>query len=206
MKFNVWAIMYKIKNQRHMRKHNERCKECKRRIFELLVELYGKDNVMQNYNFNFPNNIEELGENKINSVLQKIFRELQAYRDHNNFVRSKKLPNVDYYIKNKFILEFDESQHFTKPRLIAIENYPNNLSLGFDKIKWMNLCKKLNRKDNDPPFRDEQRAWYDTIRDFVYLFVNIKPTKRLYASDIEWCSLDATKREDLQTFRKLISE
>jgi hypothetical protein len=189
-----------------MSKHNERCKECKKRIFELLVNIYGENNVEQNYKLNFPNKIEEFGRNIFNSDLKEIFIKLEEYRSHNEFVRARKLPNVDFYVKDHFILEFDESQHFTKPRLIALEKYPEKLSLGFDKNNWMELCKKLDRKDNDPPFRDEQRAWYDTIRDFFPVFIKHKPTVRLYASDFEWCSLDATKREDLETFKKLIGE
>jgi len=173
-----------------MTKHNERCKECKKRIFELLVEIYGKDNVFQNINLKFPNKVEEFSQNEFNPDLTEIFIKLKEYRGHLEFVRSRKLPNVDYYVNNHFILEFDESQHFTKPRLIALEKYPEKLSLGFDKNKWMGLCKKLDRKDNDPPFRDEQRAWYDTIRDYAPAFLNLKPTIRLFASDYQWCSFD----------------
>jgi hypothetical protein len=29
------------------------------------------------------------------------------------------------------------------------------------------LCEEINAKDNYPPYRDEQRAWYDTLRDFL---------------------------------------
>lgn len=189
-----------------MRKHNERCKECKERVFELLVKIYGTENVLQNHNLQLPNKVEEFQPNDLNPNLEKIFNKLQEYREHKEFVRSKKLPNVDYYIKNQFILEFDESQHFTKPRLIALENYSDKLSLDFEKKKWMELCEKLNKRDNDPPFRDEQRAWYDTLRDFAPIFLDIKPTIRLFASDYVWCSLDANKKEDVETFKKLIGQ
>ena len=187
-----------------MRKHNERCKECKKRIFELLGKIYGEENVFQNYNLHLPNKVEEFKKNDLNSNLENIFKNLQEYRGYKNFIRSKKLPNVDYYVKNKFILEFDESQHFTKPRLITLENYSEKLSLGYEKMKWIELCKKLDKKDNDPPFRDEQRAWYDTIRDFAPVFLDIKPTVRLFASDYVWCALDANKKEDIEIFKKLI--
>jgi hypothetical protein len=51
-----------------MRKHSERCKECKKRILELLMEIYGKENVSQNYNLHFPNKIEELSNNNLNAI------------------------------------------------------------------------------------------------------------------------------------------
>jgi len=189
-----------------MKKHNERCKDCKKNVFEFLQKIYGEENVFQNYNLEFPNKVNEFEQNDFNSNLDKIYKRLQEHRGHQVFVRSRRLPNVDYYVKNKFILEFDESQHFTKPRLITLENYPDKISLGFDKKKWIELCEKLNKKDNDPPFRDEQRAWYDTIRDFVPVFLKLKPTIRLYASDFVWCSLDSNKTKDLEKFKTLIKK
>ncbi len=47
--------------------------------------------------------------------LMDIYSTLQNYRGNTEFVRAKKLPNVDFYIKSyNFILEFEESQHFTR--------------------------------------------------------------------------------------------
>ncbi|MCL1834460.1 MAG: hypothetical protein FWG49_08170 [Leptospirales bacterium] len=114
------------------------------------------------------------------------------------------------YIKNKnnksqeFILEFDESQHFTHLRKIALENYPKTLNLGFNREKWMDLCKSLDRHDIDPIYRDEQRAWYDTLRDFAPLILGIAPTVRLYASDFIWCQLNPNDKKDLETFKDFI--
>jgi len=188
-----------------MRKHNERCKDCKKRISELLEIIYGKSNVYQNYNLGFSNKVEEFEDNYFNSNLKTILSELKKFRGYENFIRSKKLPNVDYFIKNNFVLEFDESQHFTKPRLISLDNYSEKLLLGFDKVKWLENCEKLDKKDNDPPFRDEQRAWYDTIRDFIPFYLNLKPTIRLYANDYVWCSLNVNKNDDIEIFKKIIN-
>jgi len=94
----------------------------------------------------------------------------------------KKLPNVDFFVPNPgFIVEFDESQHFTKPREKALSNYPDTLNLGFDRSKWNNLWIGLNKKDKDTPYRDEQRALYDTLRDFAPIMLDLKPTIRLFA-------------------------
>ena len=83
-----------------MRKHNERCKECKKRVFELLGNIYGQENVFQNYNLQLPNKVEKLNHNNVNPHLENIYNKLQEYRGHKKFVRSKKIPNVDYYVKN----------------------------------------------------------------------------------------------------------
>ncbi|MGR3174697.1 MAG: hypothetical protein ACUZ8N_08880 [Candidatus Scalindua sp.] len=113
------------------------------------------------------------------------------------------MPNVDFFIPEPgFIVEFDESPHFTKPREISC--YSDALTLGFNKAKWINLCATLNKKDNDPAYRDEQRAWYDLRRDFAPRILKIKPTIRLYASDYVWCSLKANSKPDQEKFRELL--
>lgn len=190
------------------KKHNERCKDCKVTVYEFLMNIYGEGDVFQNYNLHFPNKIEELksNDNIINSALQQIFIEIKKYRNQESFIKSKEMPNVDFYVKDKFILEFDESQHFTKPRLIALKNYPKKLSLGFNEKRWKELCETLDKKDNDPIYRDEQRAWYDTLRDFVPVFRNLKPTKRIYASEFEWCSLHANEKADIGKFKNILNE
>ena len=123
---------------------------------------------------------------------------------YDNFVKAKRLPRVDFFIPDqKLIVEFDESQHFTEPRAIALGLYPNKDDFGFSLEKWSNLCRDLDKRDNDPPYRDEQRAWYDTLRDFVPLFWGAGQTVRLYSRDFVWCSLDPKKESDLQTLRQL---
>ena len=57
----------------------------------------------------------------LNDVLGPIYHALQNHRGFDNFVRSKKLPRVDFFIPGRsLIIEFDESQHFTKPRYVAL--------------------------------------------------------------------------------------
>lgn len=74
----------------------------------------------------------------------------------------------------------------------------------FNSSKWKDLCNKLNKKDNDPVYRDEQRAWYDTLRDFAPSILEIQPTIRLYASDFTWCSLDSNNKVDQERFKHLL--
>jgi len=188
---------------RIVKKHNERCKECKVRVKELLTSLFG--NVVVNSSLNLPCNIEEYKTTTFGAELERIYSALQKYRGHDVFVKSKKLAGVNFFIPDPgFIVEFDESQQFTKPREIALSCYPESLTLGFDKEQWSQRCLTLNKKDNSPPYRDEQRAWYDTLRDFAPEILNLKPTVRLYASDYEWCSLNPESAEDLNIFSKII--
>ena len=185
------------------KRHNERCKDCKIRVEELLDHIYGK--VIVNYNLKLPSKIDDYAGSPFEKQLTQIHSNLQKYRGHKIFVKAKKLPNVDFFIPVPgFIVEFDESQHFTKPREIALSCYSDALTPGFNKTKWVNLCATLNKKDNDPAYRDEQRAWYDSLRDFAPGILKIKPTIRLYASDYIWCSLDANNKADQEKFRELL--
>jgi len=101
------------------------------------------------------------------------------------------------------VVEFDESQHFTKPRHISLGLYPEDLRLGYDRHKWMDLAARLDRHDNDPIYRDEQRAWYDTLRDFSAMVLGNAPTVRLYARDRQWCLLDPDNSDDVDLFFNL---
>ncbi|MFA7398586.1 MAG: hypothetical protein WC046_08895 [Candidatus Bathyarchaeia archaeon] len=184
-------------------KHNERCPECKRVLEELLKQLYG--DVKRNYKSQvgtFPTNFKD---HKYEDYLTRIFEELKKNRGYDVFVKVNTLPRCDFFItKPGFVLEFDESQHFSAARKLALELYPEGLKLGYDKDKWIRLCDELDSKDNDPPYRDEQRAWYDTIRDFMPDVCNLEPTVRIYAGDFPWCSLNPTNKGDLQKFKRLI--
>jgi len=166
----------------------------------LLENTYGI--VQSNYKFK----IETHPANFVNSPyydkLTEIYRSLENHRGFKDITKAKTLPNCDFYMpKDNFVLEFDETQHFTLPRKIALEHYPKELKLGFDRTKWITLCKKIDAKDNNPPFRDEQRAWYDTLRDFLPELITLRPTVRVFSRDFEWCSLDPTKPQDVAKFK-----
>ena len=181
----------------------ERCPKCKETIRKLLEKIYGR--VEENYKFRVGTLPEDFKNTPYYSELKKIYEKLQNHRGHKDFVKAKNLPNCDFFIPNPgFIVEFDESQHFTLPRKITLEEYPTNLELGFSKEKWIRLCEKIDAKDNDPPYRDEQRAWYDTLRDFLPAILGLQPTVRLFAKDFVWCSLNPNIPEDVDRFRKMI--
>lgn len=198
-----FAIEHRVKGIYMAKRHNERCKGCKVRIQELLATVFGE--VMADHSLDLPSRIADYRIFELCDSLEQIHGLLQQSRGYENFVRAKKLPKVDFFVPDPgIIVEFDESQHFTKPRKITLDNYPEELHLGFDKEKWKSLCSKFNRQDNDPPYRDEQRAWYDTLRDFAPSVLGLRPTVRLYASDYLWCSLAPSSRADLEMFQEIM--
>ncbi|MFH8120317.1 MAG: hypothetical protein QXS37_05950 [Candidatus Aenigmatarchaeota archaeon] len=183
--------------------HDERCSKCKKTIRELLEKIYGK--VEQNYKFEMGTKPEDFKNTPYYDNLKDIYDSLRSYRDFKEFVRAKTLPNCDFFIPDhRFIVEFDETQHFTELRRIALEKYPEKLELGFDRERWIQLCKRIKAKDNHPSYRDEQRAWYDTLRDFLPIIKGLKPTVRLFAKDYVWCSFDPNNSSDVKKFENIL--
>lgn len=197
----------KLKNMHRvemLRQHNERCPECKDNVKRLLTPLFG--DVAANKTLGLPCRLDDLKDVKEYERLALIFETLQRHRGFTQFVRAKQLPPVDFFLpEQNIIVEFDESQHFTKPRNITLALYPKRKAFAFPVTQWQVLCERLQKRDNDPPYRDEQRAWYDTIRDFAPLLLGKGRTYRLYSREIVWCQLDAKNRADLQTFRNVLS-
>jgi len=124
--------------------------------------------------------------------LKKIYTMLENHRSRKIKIGNKKLANCDIYIHGeKRIVELDEVRHFTELRAVALENYPKELAIAFNKEEYTDYCYQIKSKDADPPYRDEQRAWYDTLRDFLPLSdVTYKPVIRI--------PLFETKKTDLR--------
>ena len=119
------------------------------------------------------------------------YKALKKYRGVDNFFRSNLHLACDFYFHEyKLIIEYDENQHFTLPRKISLEQYPPNIITYFSKSDWINSCNSIKSKDNNPPHRDEQRAFYDSVRD-------IEPSKNGYTllrikhNDYDWTSSEA---------------
>lgn len=182
--------------------HDERCPKCKETVRKLLSKIFGE--VKPGFKLDAGVYPEDFKDTAFYEKLVEIYEALQNYRGFKDFVKARTLPSCDFYIPDPgFIIEFDESQHFTTPRKIALEHYPE-FELGFDRERWLTLCERINAKDNDPPYRDEQRAWYDTLRDFIPAVKGLKPTVRLFSQDFQWCSLDPEKPLDVEKFRSII--
>jgi len=69
----------------------------------------------------------------------------------------------------------------------------------------MALCKRIAARDNHPSYRDEQRAWYDTLRDFAPTLLGMKQTLRLYSRDLVWCALNPTDEAALLAFTQALT-
>jgi hypothetical protein len=126
-------------------------------------------------------------------MLKDVLRNIQAAR--NREVQGKKdlQLSFDYYLPSIGVLiEFDETQHFTSLRSVALRSYPLQVKTGFDKNRWIALADKINAKDNDPPHRDEQRAFYDSVRDILAPLLGFKPVVRIFQDDVRWEEGDTT--------------
>jgi len=181
--------------------HNERCPKCKQSVKRLLAALFG--GVEVNWDLNIACRLDDYKNSKFYGDLEQIYAALLKHRGFDNFVKSKKLPRVDFFIPDQnVIVEFDESQHFTKPRDIALSLYPKNQDVGYSVERWRTLCQQLNKRDNDPPYRDEQRAWYDTLRDFAPSLLGSGQIVRLYSRDQIWCALNPESEADLKSLSR----
>jgi hypothetical protein len=185
--------------------HSAHCRACKERVRELLTAIYGECRV--NHSFPWPTQPELYANTPIGNPLAQIRTALGDLRGHRDFIRSAQVPPCDYLVSDPpFILEFDESQHFTRPRRVTLALYPDNFNSGFSLSNWQELCRQIDAQDDQPFDRDERRAWYDTLRDLVPMVHGFKPTVRLYAGEFAWCSLDARSPRDMETFRTLIRD
>jgi hypothetical protein len=186
-------------------KHNERCRKCKEIITIMLKKIYGS--IETNYNPQVGTKPGDFIGLACASELWEIFQALQNHRGYKEFVRVKKLWRCDFFVPDPgFIVEFDESQHFTSARKLSLLHYPNSLKIGFSKQTWIDLCDEIQARDNDPYFRDEQRAWYDTLRDYMSEIKGFGPTVRLYSKEMLWCGLDPNSSDDISRFQELIED
>jgi len=111
---------------------------------------------------------------------------LSNYRQHEGFKKSNYPLSCDMVIeKHKLIIEYDETQHFSKAREITLDHYPSNVQLYYSKESWLEACKRINAKDNDPIDRDERRAFYDAVRD-IEAYRNGYKLIRIKHGDFNW--------------------
>lgn len=184
--------------------HSGHCRACKERLRELLTAAFGQCRV--NHVFPWPAQPQAYRDSVIGAALEQIRSALAEFRNHREFIKSSRLPPCDYVIADPpFIVEFDESQHFSHARLIALNNYPAHLQVGFPISRWQELCRQIDARDDQPFDRDERRAWYDTLRDLAPLVHGFLPTVRIYAEEFAWCALDAAKSPHLETFDRFIA-
>jgi very-short-patch-repair endonuclease len=104
----------------------------------------------------------------MDEAVARICRKLMRYRHFSEFYTSGRKLLCDFYMPScRLIIEYDERQHFTEPRALCLEEYPGDLLLGFARKKWLEACRTIRARDDEPPYRDEQRAFYDALRDLL---------------------------------------
>lgn len=185
--------------------HSAHCHACKERVGELLTAIYGDCRL--NSSFPWSSQPEDYRHTPIGELLRRIRAALSDWRGHDDFIKSATMPPCDFFVADPpFILEFDESQHFSRPRLITLELYPETAKLGFSLPRWRHLCRDIAAMDDQPFDRDERRAWYDTLRDWLPGLHGFLPTARIYAGEQAFCSLRAEAPTDVTCFRHLMGE
>lgn len=186
------------------KKHNERCSDCKNTIIDMFRCLYGQ--VKVDHKIDVPIQADNFLGKPVYKHLKRLLEALEANRGHKGFIKLKNLHRCDLFVPAiNTVVEFDESQHFTNARKISLSHYPEDLKLGFDPELWKALCDKICAKDNDPEYRDEQRAWYDAMRDFLPIVSGLNPTIRIHMGAHDWCSLDVKNPQDVNFFRSKIA-
>ena len=119
--------------------------------------------------------------------LNQILNNIEAHRNIHIRGRKNLALAFDFYLPQvDLVIEFDERQHFTPLRAASLRAYPKDSLLGFDKKRWAQLSDEIRAGDNSPIYRDEQRAFYDSIRDIMATKIGLKPVVRIFEDDAKW--------------------
>ena len=134
-------------------------------------------------------------------VLAGIWRELSHHRGYVGFATAGFSPACDYYLPaDNLVLEYDERQHFTIPRALSLAMYPSDMAFGFDRESWIRSCERIDAHDPSPEYRDEQRAYYDAVRDVLAAENGVRLV-RVRHGDQDWADPSAS-----QKLRRLLDE
>lgn len=130
--------------------------------------------------------------------IRRIYNALCKHRNYTDFDSPGIKLSCDFFLPGwRLIIEVDERQHFTNPRGLSILNYPQDVTFNFDEKLWRKRCDDVNATDNDPPHRDEQRAYYDSLRDLLavrngYKIIRIGISTQSTYYDLE-CAINSIK-------------
>ncbi len=133
-------------------------------------------------------------------VIDRIFSELGGDKTGLNAKRKVKLkPDCYFGGCYNFLFEFDEIQHFTEYKLLALQHYPIESRKGFDYDGYIDWCNKYKfealkkgpagyRKPKPEfPFengRAAQRAYFDSFRDILPTLYGLNVTIRISEFEI----------------------
>lgn len=129
-------------------------------------------------------------------VLRRIFMVLGG---DESLLRAKRavLLRPDGFLRGR-ILEIDEIQHFSTARLAALDLYPDDAPLGYDRDEYRSLCRRwasnggdryrANKQTAEFPRcggRTAQRAYFDALRDLVAPHAGGGPVIRIAAPECD---------------------
>jgi hypothetical protein len=108
------------------------------------------------------------------------------------------------------VIEVDELPHFTSFRLLALDLYPADLTLGFDLDEYRELCRAwcsstdgLERGLASKGFGfggvQRERAYHDALRDLATPAMGHPPLVRVAAVDGDGAAAYRRRRESLLT-------
>ena len=156
-------------------------KGSKKKLLETLRKRFGKVQVEVAFPWLTVPDLKNLP-----PAINRIRKALVRYRGHTDFDTPGFKLKCDFYLPDrKLIIEIDERQHFTEARAVALQNYPARTRLGFSADEWIKNCHRIAAVDPTPPYRDEQRAYYDSLRDLLAAENDMAPVMRVMADDIE---------------------
>ena len=96
---------------------------------------------------------------------KRLYKALSSYRGNKDFAKKNVSLRCDFVCEGrKLIVEYDERQHFSEARRVSLLSY-QDIPLNFNRQLWIEACRDIQAKDNQPHDRDEIRAYYDSIRD-----------------------------------------
>ncbi len=150
-------------------------------------------------------------------VIESIFKALGG-DSYQNSIKNARSLDCDAYFGGKwnFMFEFDEFQHFSTPRLKALELYPAHLNLTFECNQYKMLCKvrkekadKYRESKTTPDFdfsggRTAQRAYFDCFRDLLPDLHDLNPTLRI--TEFEVASVLANTPQSQEVVREIVAE
>ena len=137
-------------------------------------------------------------------TLQVILQRIEACREISIQGKKNWVLAFDFFLPRIGVaIEFDERQHFTPLRATALRAYPSKTKLGFDKERWIQLSEQIRAGDNSPIYRDEQRAFYDSVRDILAPRMGLKPVVRIFEEDVKWENDQSTSTKANCIFEKI---
>jgi hypothetical protein len=134
---------------------------------------------------------------QMDATIRAVYGALGAMRGYSVFATFGKALCCDFFIPSEqLLIEYDERQHFTLQRATALELYPADLELQFNKSEWREACRSIQATDPTPPNRDEQRAFYDSLRDILAARNGVRLIRLRYGS-YDWTGPGADEQLSL---------